>query len=284
MGLTDKITPLWLKISGRATLCPWRSAFARLHPLNFRVRPPAMDIQVMRKDGSLVLLKFDNKLEFWFPADTAISLELWNEYLTVFWKHYANFHYYTKDPVVVEQGDVVYDGGACEGFFSRLALQTGARKVYCFEPSPIMCECLNRTFAEEIDLGLIVIESKALFSVVGSAAFNQPEGDVFGGRLAQGGKLSVDLVTLDSFALTSLRPDFIKMDLEGAEYEALRGGATLLRNHRPKLAVTTYHNEADYAAIFSLLKGCGYPQLKASGATMLRTSVPRPMMIYAGNS
>jgi FkbM family methyltransferase len=283
MGLKDKLLPVISKMHRQASLCPWRSAFACLHPFNFKVRPPSMNISVVQADDSMLLLRFDGKHDFWFPENTPITPELWNEYLVVFWTHYANFHSYLKGSIKFERDDIVYDCGACEGFFTRLALQAGAQKVYCFEPSAIMCECLRRTFAKEISQALVVVEQKALFSVVGSAAFSQPEGDVFGGQLVQDGGFTVDLVTLDFFALTSQLPDFIKMDLEGAEYEALRGGSTLLKKHKPKLAVTTYHNEADYAAIAAFLQGCGYPRLKPSGATMLRTSVPRPMMIYAGS-
>jgi FkbM family methyltransferase len=38
-----------------------------------------------------------------------------------------------------------------------------------------------------------------------------------------------------------LMPTYIKMDIEGAEPEALAGGSELLRRHQPVLAICTYH-------------------------------------------
>ena len=38
-----------------------------------------------------------------------------------------------------------------------------------------------------------------------------------------------------------LAPTFVKMDIEGAEPEALAGAAALLRQHHPVLAICTYH-------------------------------------------
>lgn len=38
---------------------------------------------------------------------------------------------------------------------------------------------------------------------------------------------------------------FIKMDIEGAEMEALKGAAELIRRRRPDLAICTYHSISD---------------------------------------
>lgn len=38
---------------------------------------------------------------------------------------------------------------------------------------------------------------------------------------------------------------FIKMDIEGAEYKAIKGAETIIRNYHPKLAISIYHNAED---------------------------------------
>ncbi len=43
--------------------------------------------------------------------------------------------------------------------------------------------------------------------------------------------------------------DFIKMDIEGAEMNALRGGGSIVKKHRPQLAISIYHSDSDFINI-----------------------------------
>lgn len=45
------------------------------------------------------------------------------------------------------------------------------------------------------------------------------------------------------------KPDFLKMDIEGAELPTLRGAAELLRASRPILAISIYHTLDDVVDI-----------------------------------
>jgi FkbM family methyltransferase len=53
------------------------------------------------------------------------------------------------------------------------------------------------------------------------------------------------------------RIDFIRIDSEGAELEALKGSAAVLRRFKPKLAITVYHDLKDFWSIPQYLDGLG---------------------------
>jgi len=57
------------------------------------------------------------------------------------------------------------------------------------------------------------------------------------------GSQVVQCVALDQ-ALPAFRPNLIKMDIEGAEYDALLGAREMIHRHRPGLAICLYHRPA----------------------------------------
>jgi hypothetical protein len=54
----------------------------------------------------------------------------------------------------------------------------------------------------------------------------------------------VDVDTLDNI-LAGVRPTIIKIDIEGLELDALKGGKHVIFNSRPILAVALYHKPND---------------------------------------
>ena len=54
---------------------------------------------------------------------------------------------------------------------------------------------------------------------------------------------TIDIVKLDDVCIEP--PDYIKMDIEGAELSALRGAEKLIRRHAPALAISVYHRPDD---------------------------------------
>ena len=65
------------------------------------------------------------------------------------------------------------------------------------------------------------------------------------------GKIKVPLTTIDLLVedLHLSRVDFIKMDIEGAEKWALRGGTQTIAKFRPRMALSTEHLPDDAYAI-----------------------------------
>ena len=267
-GLYSRIEPVILKALGRLPLCPWRVVFCRLDPRTLNVSRPVKQIELVAKDGEFVQLRFAGKHDFWFPASTKPNLEMWNEYLSVFWKHPTNAHYYLLGKTIIAAGDVVIDCGCCEGTFARQALEQGASKVICLEPNAVLVKCLQRTFRGEIEEGRIVVCHAACGALRGRAFFASDPSNPAAGLLSD--KIGAEMVPVETLAEITAqsnlqRVDFIKMDIEGAELQAVEGALPILEKFHPKLAITTYHRNFDYASIAPLLIAAGYRDVIATG-------------------
>ena len=78
--------------------------------------------------------------------------------------------------------------------------------------------------------------------------------------LKTGAKLkSVQARRLDSLLTEPV--DYIKYDVEGAEYEALRGSQELITRCRPRLLVSLYHRSGDLFSLPLLVRSMGYEKL-----------------------
>lgn len=136
-------------------------------------------------------------------------------------------HRYMDDQFEFEGGTVL-DAGVAEGNFS-LDLVEKARHIVMVETDPLWIEALNHTFAPYKDK--VTLLNQFLSN-----------------------KVDTDKTTIDEISKT-FHIDFIKMDIEGSEIEALQGGAETLKNGScRKLAVCSYHNIEDEKRIRALLE------------------------------
>lgn len=163
----------------------------------------------------------------------------------------------------VAPGDVVIDGGACWGdsalFF---ATKTGDRgRVFSFEFVPGNLEVFHKNLALNPDVAKsIELVPHALWSTSGVPLYVNGRGPSSRvsttpstpGQTATATTLSIDDMVRDR-GLD--RVDFIKMDIEGAEYEALQGARATLERSRPKLALCVYHCPADFVRLARYIDG-----------------------------
>ena len=64
----------------------------------------------------------------------------------------------------------------------------------------------------------------------------------------------IETAALDD-VLAGKRISFIKMDIEGAEYEALQGARKLIMENRPRMAISVYHKFEDFVILADLVLG-----------------------------
>ena len=157
---------------------------------------------------------------------------------------------YETTGVEIGSGDVVIDGGAHLGMFSLYAISKGARKVIAFEP-----DLTNfRLLAENTIIDLrILIYFRALWSVPGkmlnfrSIPTDSPSsGVVITGANAQAYSETIDNL-VDKISIDQV--DFIKLDVECSELQALKGAKNTILKYNPKLAIALYHQPNDYIDI-----------------------------------
>lgn len=145
----------------------------------------------------------------------------------------------------VRPGQIVYDIGAHVGYYSALAcLCTGPTgRVFAFEPRPFNLRCLN-SHRKLNRLSHLEIFDVCIGASAGSARFESRTGSGTG-HLAPNGDLTVSVITLDDWHHEGRlpNPDFVKIDVEGAEREVLEGGLKLVSSSRPKLLISVHSLE-----------------------------------------
>jgi FkbM family methyltransferase len=151
----------------------------------------------------------------------------------------------------VRSGDVVIDGGAHFGGFTRTALDAGARLVVAIDIAPENIAALRRNFASEIAAGRVIVIEKGVWDSEGTLVLERQNNTWADHVAAEGEGPPVALTTVDRI-VTELKlgtVDFIKLDIEGAERRAIAGAAGTLRTHRPRMAIAAYHEPDDVDAI-----------------------------------
>ncbi len=159
---------------------------------------------------------------------------------------------YQQGPVRVMPGDIVFDIGGHLGAFTRVALDNGASKVVVFEPEPTNITCFKKTFAEELRKGQVILIELAAWEAKGVLNF---AGGGLTFRHIQGedkpGTAEVQATTIDAVAgeLGLASVDYIKMDIEGSERNALMGAKNVMAKYGPRLAICIYHYPDDRVVI-----------------------------------
>lgn len=135
---------------------------------------------------------------------------------------------------------VFVDCGSFNGLTTRkfAELNPDYEKVHVFEPSPSNFNLASKAL-ETLDR--IALYPFATYKEQGNISFDSSQGSASG--ISESGDVNVRAVKIDDLVS---KADYIKLDVEGAEYDSLVGARLLIESSKPKLAVCVYHNQSDF--------------------------------------
>lgn len=166
--------------------------------------------------------------------------------MTQFWlQQYAC----PRGGVVFEQGQVILDGGGCWGDTAlNFAYQVGSNgKVYTFEFVPSNLKILqknldlNPDYKQRIEVAEYPLWSQSDLTMYVSDC--GPASRVGFDPSGTSEDYTVKTISIDDFVIQKhlATVSLIKMDIEGAEFEALKGAKETLLRFKPNLALSVYH-------------------------------------------
>ncbi|MDO8805102.1 MAG: FkbM family methyltransferase [Elusimicrobiota bacterium] len=151
--------------------------------------------------------------------------------------------YFPEGIISLSDREVFVDGGAYSGDTMLAFMRKTKNKYsrcYAFEPDAANAAKLRGLAGRQRwrDVRLI---TKGLWRKTDTLRFYASEGPSIS-AISETGNTAVEVDAIDNAAPEAT---FIKLDVEGAELEALTGAAGTIKRNRPKLAVCLYHKPGD---------------------------------------
>ena len=180
---------------------------------------------------------FEGKLAYYLSLDKA-HLDAIKSMATI---------YFDRGVFDLGVDEVVVDGGAYVGDTLATFLKQSSgifRSYVAFEPDPVSFKTLETVAA--FDRSRITAVQAGLASRTSTARFLSTHGADSRMLIGQeSGGESVPVVSLDEYFEGRPAPTMIKLDIEGAEVDALNGARGVLGSATPVLAISAYHYPAD---------------------------------------
>lgn len=157
--------------------------------------------------------------------------------------------YFDKEIVKFGQKEVFLDCGGYKGetteeFIAKCHNDYG--EVVFFEPDPGLMQAAKTNLRNYENIryyenAVGEREETAYFHSCGET-----------GNVCEKGELVIQITSIDSLP-SEICPTYIKMDIEGAEKEALQGAVETIKKHVPKLAISIYHRPTDWYEIIEFV-------------------------------
>lgn len=167
-------------------------------------------------------------------------------------KYNRKDQYFPKDIIKMSSSEIfvdcgAYNGDTIESFLKQI--HKHYKRIIAFEPDQKNIDALR-----SVCVGVVVVpaacwneDTDVFFHEGGSSGtVNKMEHDKNG--------IKVHAKAIDN-VIECKNATFIKMDIEGSEYEALLGAYKTIKKNRPKLAICIYHSDEDMLRIIELIEG-----------------------------
>jgi len=144
----------------------------------------------------------------------------------------------------IGENEVIIDCGAYDGDYSLAFTELIKPKfIYAFECDPENLEKLEKNTSH---LDNIHIINKGCWSEKTTLAFSNY--GTMASKIEDNGLIKIEADSIDNIVQDNAAT-LIKMDVEGAELEALKGAKDTISKYAPKLAISVYHLKEDLISI-----------------------------------
>lgn len=174
----------------------------------------------------------------------------------VFALEWIEENYFSCHDIISSQINEVYvDVGCFDGgtilAFREFAGESGYKHIFGYEPSPESYEKTLDAISENEVLRVTILK-KGLWDSKDRLYFTDLSGD--SNKISENGEISIETAILDDDAAAhGEKVTLIKMDIEGAELNALRGAKNIIRRDKPRLIISLYHKPEDLLNISSFI-------------------------------
>ncbi|MCI7129065.1 MAG: FkbM family methyltransferase [Lachnospiraceae bacterium] len=149
--------------------------------------------------------------------------------------------YYDLDILQCGENDVMVDLGAFIGDSVEAYITTYStyKKIYAYEMTPSAFEIMQNRMGGYSN---VILKKNGVGSEKGIMYVNSSDNGL-ANKLLTEGDTAVEVVTLDEDISEPIT--VIKMDIEGAEKDAILGAEYHILNEKPRLLISTYHTPGD---------------------------------------
>jgi len=157
------------------------------------------------------------------------------------------------------EGDIIIDGGISENISSQLRMCNNIGKngrLYGFEPDPVGFTKAHKQINDKKLEGTFRLIHCGLWSEKCTTSFTS-SGE--GSRVANdhiNPNTRCEMTTVDCFVKEQCLNNvtFIKLDVEGSEFNVLRSSVETIVRYKPRMAISVYHNPEDLFSLPLLIK------------------------------